>query len=352
MPTYPRAELSLSHRLRRSYYELLRDDLDQLLLQYALTDSYRNFCERKIPFPFVEKRELKPRARIPDQEYECQNTFLVIFLEDSIPGVHKKNIRFFKLNRTIKTNLLNVKSLQLQNKFDRNHKHMESIQFDHFLRSLLPVDYALLIQRDPATKSKSRYSLTHYHVRIDWPIADAAEDLGIELRYISQDLYEKGDKYAEDVQKKFFENYGLPVMVGGRRTAAIVAAQYLKRLPCVSTIYVGSSESRALMRFSEQGIIKCVLMPFSAKEIGQIADEHGLSLAMFKKYYVVSKEKQKNVCIFQTTYQNTEQAQIPEDGKLREIKPDLNWISVVGQHVLPTPGVRKHPPLPVQVIYS
>ena len=91
----------------------------------------------------------------------------------------------------------------------------------------------LLIQRDPTTRSANRYSLTHYHVRIDWPIADAAEDLAQSLRYISKDLYEKGDKYAELAQRKLFEYYGMPVMVGGRRTAAMVAAQYLKRIPCI-----------------------------------------------------------------------------------------------------------------------
>ena len=68
-----REELSLADRLRRSYYELLRDELDQQMIQYALIDSYHNFLNKKIPYPFVEKRELKPRARIPDLEYDCQN---------------------------------------------------------------------------------------------------------------------------------------------------------------------------------------------------------------------------------------------------------------------------------------
>ena len=63
-----REELSQVKKLRRSFYELLRDELDQFLLQYALIDSYQNFISHQNPFPFVEKRELKPRGRIPDQE--------------------------------------------------------------------------------------------------------------------------------------------------------------------------------------------------------------------------------------------------------------------------------------------
>jgi len=347
-----REELSQIDRIRRSYYELLRDELDQLLLQHALIDSYNNFRSQNIVFPFVEKRELKPRARIPDKEYECQNTFLVIFVEETIPPEHKKYIRFFDQNKTTKTNLLRSKTLPLSDKFDRNWKYFESHQFRNFIKILLPIDYALLIQRDPASKLRNRYGLSHFYVRIDWPITDAAEDLARHLRYISKDIFEKGDKYAEDIQKKFFEYYGLPVMSGGRRTAAIVAAQYLKRIPGITTVYAGSSESRALIRISERGISKSVLMKFSAEDLEHVAESNNLALQTFKKNYVIAREKESCICIFQATYLNTYHARAPEDGKLREIKPDLNWVTVGEEHILPKPGVKKYPPLPLNVIYT
>ena len=347
-----REERSQANRLRRSYYELLRDELDQHMLQYALLDSYKNFISKKIPYPFVEKRELKPRARIPGIEHECQNSFLVIFVEDTIPEVHKKYIRFFEENKTTKINLLRYDALPLLNKFDRNQKYLESANFNDLLKGLLPIDYALLIQRDSASKGKDRFNLSHFHVRIDWPISDAAEDLATSLRYISKDLYEKGDKYAEDVQRKFFEYYCQPLMVGGRRTAAIVASQYLKRIPCISTIYVGSSETRALIRISERGVTKLVLMKFTNSEIDQIAETNNLSARTFKKNYVVVREKKEGICTFQATYGFTNHARPPDDGKLREIKFDLNWLTVSGQHILPKPHVWKYPPLPLNVIYT
>ena len=68
-----RETLSNENRLRRSYYELLRDELDEYVLQYALIDSFNNFTEKNVPYPFVERRELKPRARIPSLEYEYHN---------------------------------------------------------------------------------------------------------------------------------------------------------------------------------------------------------------------------------------------------------------------------------------
>lgn len=347
-----REELSLKSRLRRSYYELLRDELDQFLLNYTLTESYNQFMEKGIPYPFVEKRELKPRARIPSLEYDTQNAFLLIFLEESIPEIHKKYIRFFDVNRTTKANLLRTKTLPLCEKFDRRQKCLEGVHFFNFLKMLLPVDYAILIQRDPQTQNRDRYCLTHFHVKVDWPIAEAAEDLARDLRYISKDLYEKGDKYAEDIQKKFFEYYGLPVMAGGRRTAAIVAAQYLKRIPCISTVYAGSSESRALMRISERGVTKSILLAFSKKEIVQICQEHNITPQFFRDKYVVHKHKNKLVCIFQATYSHSNHARPPDDGKLREINPDPYWLTVGGQHILPKPGDWDQPPLTMNIIYN
>lgn len=347
-----REELSQADRVRRSYYELLRDGLDHFMLKYTLIDSYNNFKARKKAYPFVEKRELKPRARIPDVEYDCQNAFLVIFMEDSISPGHKKYIRFFDDNKTKKTNLFRSEALPLTNKFDRSQKYLESLHFYNFLEVLLPVDYALLIQRERSKTTKNRYVLSHFHVKIDWPIADAAEDLARDLRYISKDIYEKGEKYADDIQKKFFEYYVQPVMIGGRRTAAIVAAQYMKRFPCITTVYAGSCESRALIRISERGVVKSVLMKFKTKEMEQIASDNRIALRTFAKNYVVARERGYGICLFQTTYVPTSHARLTDDGKLRDIKPDLNWVRVDSQHILPKPQITKFHPIHHNVIYS
>ncbi len=347
-----REELSIENKLRRSYYELLRDSLDQSMVQYSLIDSYNNFLKNGMPYPFVEKRELKPRARIPDIEYGYQHAFLVIFVEDLIASDNKKYIKVFDHNRTTKKNLLQSKTLPQLDKFDRTQKYLETAHFDDFLKILLPVDYALLIQREILPALKDRYALSHFHVKIDWPIVDAAEDLALNLRYIKKDIYEKGDEYAEDIQKKFFEYYGLSAMAGGRRTAAIVAAQYLKRLHCITTVYVGSSESRALIRLSERGILKVVLIKFSENELRKIAVENHLSLQNITENYIIAHEKKDGIAILQVTYSFTSHSRPPVDGKLREIKPDLNWLTVDKQYLCPNPGVTNYPFLPLNIIYS
>ena len=343
--------MSRRAKLRRSYYEILRDEMDQFVLGYALVDSYNNFIRQKMPYPFVETRELKPRARIPTTEFEAQNGFLILFCEDWVEDTHKKYIRYFDINRITKTNLLKHKSFPMVEEYHRNLKFLETPGFFDFLKTLMPVDYALLIQRDPKSV-KERYGLTHFHVRIDWPIADAAEDLAIYLRYISKDLYEKGDEYADAFQKKFFENFGMPVMAGGRRTAAIVAAQYLKKLSGISTVYVGSSESRALLRIDEQGISKSVLVRFTRPEANEIAKSVSMSQNSFTKNFVVAKEGKYQVCIFNTRYNYTLHALPPEGGRLRELKSDTNWLTVAFEQILPKPAVWKYAPIPLKLIYT
>ena len=361
-----RNELSWEDRLRRSYYEVLRDELDHLMLKYSLVDSYNNFIRQKMPYPFVETRELKPRARIPSVEFEAQNSFLVVFFEESIKDIHKKYIRFFDVNKTTKANLLDHHSFPSLDQFDKRIKYFETDGFFSFLESMLPVDYALLIQRN--TLKKVKYALTHFHVRIDWPIAEAAEDLAIALRYISKDIYENGDKYAEDLQKKFFEYYGVPLMAGGRRTAAIIAAQYFKRFGGISTVYVGSSESRSLLTIGDQGVSKSILVKLSKEQVEEIVKSTSMvskrisginacsapdmTPGKFIRNYVVAREGNSYISIFKTRYANTVHALFPEGGKLRELNPDINWLTVSSECIMPKPFVKKYAPLQYKMIYS
>ena len=342
--------LSREDRLRRSYYKVLRDELDQFVIGYSLIGSYNNFLRLRTPYPFVELRELKPRARIPSVEFDAQNSFLIIFSEDVIDKKHKKYIRYFDGNKTTKTNLLRHKYFPDVENFNRNLKYFETDEFFSLLRSLLPVDYALLIQRNQRTKVQ--YALTHFHVRVDWPIAEASEDLGKYLRYISKDLYEKGDKYAENLQKKLFEYYGVPLMSGGRRTAAIVAAQYFRQFDHITTVYVSSSESRNLLRIDERGVSKAVLVKLEHAQVKDLMELAGISQNSFTKNYVVARQGKGYVCILNVRYDYTSPALPSEGGRLRELNVDTNWLTVAQEHIVPKPSVTRYAPIPYKMIYA
>ena len=83
-----------------------------------------------------------------------------------------------------------------------------------------------------------------------------------------------------------------------------------------------------------------------------IAEGNNLSPRTLIHNYVVARQRKSYLCIFQATYAYTNIARAPDDGKLRDIKPDLNWLTVGSEHILPKPGVKKYPPLPISLIYS
>lgn len=352
MPTWPyRHQLSLQDRVRRSIYELLRDQMDVYLVKNALIDSYENFTQAGEPYPFVTKRELKPRARMHYKENVLHNQFLVLFCEGTIPRAYKKYIRFFDTNKVTKEAITELASVPLHKRYTKNLRYFDNPGFEQLVLDLSRVDYSLLIQRDPSIKRRNRYALTHFHVKIDWPIDDATEEMAQQLRYISKELYENGEKYAQDLHRKLFENYGFHYTVGGRRTAAVVAAQFLKKMEFISTIYVASSESRTLTRISERGASKFVLVRLPLEEISRLSEENRMDFNNFVKRFLVEFQDNHGVGILHVAYQNTVHAKSPEDGKLRRLKPDYQWLTVSNQLLIPLPGNYEVYPIPYSTIY-
>lgn len=353
MPTWPyRYQLSLQDRVRRSVYELLRDQMDMYLIRHALIDSYMNFSQADEQYPFVSKRELKPRARVVEKEHILHNRFLLLFCEGTIPGSYKKYIRFFDTNKVTKEGITELANVQLHNKYTKNLRYFDNPGFEHLVLDLLPVDYALLIQKDPSIKTKNRYAMTHFHVKIDWPIDDATEEMAQHLRYISKELYENGEKYAQSLHNKLFENYGFHYAIGGRRTAAVVAAQFLKKMDFISTVYVASAEDRTLTRISERGVSKFVLIRVPREDISRLSDETRMDSDKFVKRFLVDIQDDCGVGILQVAYSNTSYSKPLEDGKLRELRPDYQWLSVSNQLLIPLPGNPEIYPLSYSTIYA
>lgn len=194
MPALGRNEIGWNEKSRRCLYLFLRDELEKILINEALIESYKRFKADNIEYPFVEMRELKPRAKTIVPEYPQQRHFIVIFNEGTLPPESKNHIRFLDSNKITKENLSNLVQFDLKDVFNKRMRFFEHRRFSALVSNLLDSDFAVLIQRDRTMKAKDRFALTHFHVQIDWPVADATEDLGRCLRYISKDLYEKGER--------------------------------------------------------------------------------------------------------------------------------------------------------------
>ena len=347
-----RNEIGWNERFRRCMYFYLRDELDCILINEALIESYRQFKAAGKEYPFVETRLLKPRAKILGPEYREHRHFIVIFAEETLPAEAKIHVRFFDSNKVTKENLSSLAVFDLKEIFRQRMRYFEDSKFSTLLTSLGQSDYAILVQRDPSVKSRDRYAISHFHVQIDWPIAHAAEDLGRYLRYISKDLYEKGEKTAEILQQKLYEYYGFHHTVGGRRTAGLVAARYAARFGFISTVYVSSCEARTLVRLSEQGIAKYVLVRLSRDEIQELAHSREMKEKHFADAYLIDRTPEYGVGLFLVTYSRNEHSRPPADGKLRELNPDYQWLNVDLQLIIPPPSNPDVRPVPLSRVYA
>ncbi len=346
-----RERLNINERLRRSLYEIMRDILESKLVKISLIDSFYNHLKNNVEYNFVDKRELKPKSKKMEKESELFRTFIVIFCEGIIHPSLKNYIRFFPENKVIKKNIEYLGNYKIYKNFYNNIKYFERPAFLDFVEDLLHIDYALLIQQDPALKNKNRYALTHFHVKIDWPIADAAEDLAKWLRYIQNNLYENGDKTARILQNKLFEYYGCHYSVGGRRTAALIASQLLRKLDAISTIYISSSESRSMIKYSERGISKFFLIQLTNNQIIALAMKEGMDVEEFKASFLYPA-MDYYVGISEAVYDYTIYSKPPDDGKLRKIKPAYNWLRLMDEFLHPRPELNHLRPINYNWVYA
>ena len=313
---------------------------------------YQACLEKGLPYPYVDASELRPRKKEFSKESAETRPFFIIFCEDSVDDAHQKFIRFSEANKVRKENISLVPDFGLHRSFYSAIRFFERDSFFELLDTLLDVDYCLLVQRDNRFKKHIRYALTHFHVKIDWPISEAAEDLAKELRYISKNLYEKGERYADTLQQKLFEYYGCHHQAtGGRRTAALIGSQYLKSIPGLSTTYVSSSETRTLTRYSEKGVGRYAVIRIDRDYATQIMEMNQISPKAFKQGYALAEREDAYDVILFVTYKHTEWGLPPSDGKLRILKPDYSWLAVDKEMLLPLPNSVSFSPLPVKCVY-
>ncbi|GMT41701.1 MAG: hypothetical protein IEMM0002_0112 [bacterium] len=349
----PENELSRTEKIRRSLYNALRHELETSLLQFGLIDPYTKFLKTNADYKFVEKRELKPRGKVTEAENDLINGFIVLFAEAVIPSDLKKYVRYFDNNKVTKENLQEIvlTSTRIAHQFEKAQKYFDHPRFFDLMGDLLPVDYALLIQQDTTGRSKNRYTLSHFHVRIDWLIDFATESLAKQLRYISKDLYEKGEKYAHSLVEKLFEYFSFHHTVSGRRTAAVVAYQLLCMADFITTVYVNSAESRTLTKLAENGVSKFCLVKIPKEHIELIEKNTKLNVKNFRKNFLIHEKDDFGVGIFHVFYKRNEHTKPPADSKLRELQSDVKWLRVASQLLVPKPGASDQRPINYSIIY-
>lgn len=346
-----RLELSQRERLRRYYYELARDVIEEHLIEYMLVRSYTNFRQNGESYPFVEMRELKPGGASPRYEHPLHNHLLMVFSEGALGDDLKKNLRFREKNgMTIK----NLREFEVEVSDPRMHdmKFLSNADFDKLLDVLLPLDYALIMQQEMSASDRLRYGISHFHVKIDVLLDDMVEQWAKELKYVTRDIYEKGEGYAQLLERKFFEYHSFHETAAGRRSAAMVAFQLLRRRDELCTVFVGSSEARTLTCISERGIRKYILLPLKKKQLRGILEANDLDAGEFAEHYDIDGAGKQSVVIFLAVYEHTGIALPPSDGKVRDsLQPKGRWLTITRQLIVPKPKHSDQRPIHYPTIY-
>ena len=132
----------------------------------------------------------------------------------------------------------------------------------------------------------------------------------------------------------------------------MVAAQYLRKMNFISTVYVSSSEARTLTRLSERGVSKFALIRVPLADIDRLAHENHLSFDTFCNRYLVDMGDTFGVASLHVVYSNSAFSKPPEDGKLRSLRPDYQWLTISDQLLLPMPDHPDAYPLRYSTIYT
>lgn len=334
----------LSHEQKRvrSAYLSLRSGLEQQLIGDVLLGSYDSFQGDKKPYPFHDKREFKPAARIQGQEYKNFKESFVIFSEGTIPPEYKNYLRTRRNTVYSGENLHGRVSDALLKDFESDDRVLTNPKFPRLLAESNGLESALLIQRDPSVKSKARFALTDAFVKIDYPITDAAEMLMRHLRYVNKHITELDDvgdsskmPTSEKFEEMFYKYYGLhPSTEGNRRIAAAVAAQLLRVRDPMSTVYVSSQEERTLTRICGSELDKFMLIHLPTKEVKSLEKENdGLVL----DDYTVDETKKGKVLVYQVSYSLTAASTPPQEKKRRKLNTRTFLRKIKHGLILPCP---------------
>ena len=334
-------------------------ELDRILIRYCLVDSLRRHIENARPYPFVDMRELKPGAAgsgLPESEVLLHNNGLVLLVDGTLPAECKKHIRFKEKNRVLKENLMGSKVVpeELLAEFEVAWTRSgEGDGFERLLRTLIRADFALLVQRDRRTQRQHRYALSHFRVRIDWPVVEAVESLAKELRYLDRHLYEHSEQEAEQLEGKFFERFGFHHTVGGRRTASIVGAQYLRRISrrrdagLDFRVYVGSAEARTLTRIEPDRVRRFALVHLTESEIAALE----LPPAARTTHVVHQDSDGSSVFVLEVGYVATDNARPSKTPRSTDNLAQLPFLRIEEQVLRPRDDAAGAGPIPVSLVY-
>jgi hypothetical protein len=307
------------------------------LLRYTLIDSYANFRAHRKSYPFGRLADLAPGAVTSSLEKAHQNPALVVLLDGVLPRPLNKHFRLRRLNTVSWGNIERFAPEIELGDFRTQHTYVDAPEFPALLTRLAPLDFALMVQRDPeATGPHARrpLKLTHMHVKVERLTDNAIRDLARQLGYVDRRLYERGDDYVEALEAKFYEYFGFPPNASGRKAAAAIAAQLLARQGMRFCVFTGSQEDCRLVTIDETDTLyHHLLVRMPSDEIAAVTARHGEKVSRYR----ISREGDHGVVLLAVEYRRTAAATEDMPRSRADKRLATPWLEITAERML-APG--------------
>ncbi|MBF0427028.1 MAG: hypothetical protein HQL66_14535 [Magnetococcales bacterium] len=326
-------------------YLAVRRRLTQLLIAHTLVESYHRFRKFAVPYPFLAPASLRPGAMGTTREYKLHHSALVVLMDGEMPEKLRKHFRCRMNNQVNRKNIASLApGLPALKDYDHASRRVNHERFDSLLRTLMPMDFSLLIQKAKSQESGAReFQLTHFHVKIERLTDGALRSLGIQLGYLQKGLYERGEGFVDDLEKKFFEYFNFYHNASGRRSAAALASQVLSRDRKTGTVFVSSQQDRRLTLLSSTsqhhdiGVEQYLLFILNEKEMaafGAWGEANGID---FIKGFVVCQLEEKGIVVLRVRYEHTEAAMPSPDRAPGAacLNPREKWVRICEKAIMP-----------------
>lgn len=324
-------------------FAAFRKRLVRFLVNYTLVESLENFSQAHEPYPFVNPTFLRPGSVGPSYEYHMHKNALIVLMDGYFPKKLRKHFRCRDINRVRKANILDVApDLTTLEGMPVLHRYSNQPGFEQLMRALIPLDFALLIQKARDIQPENDlYEITHFHVKIERLMDNALRSLGVDLNYLERNLYEKGDAFVETLEKKYFEYFNFYHNAAGRRSAAALAAQILAKEKMATAVFITSQQDRRFSLFTADAkstniqIEQYILLELNVADTKNFIAWGAMAGLNIEENFQIDCREGKGVYLFRGKYEHTE-AGLPSPGAA--LKPGINskekWVRLVKEEIL------------------
>jgi len=119
----------------------------------------------------------------------------------------------------------------------------------------------------------------------------------------------------------------------------------------ISTVFVSTSESRSMYKYSERGVSKFFLIKLTKKQVNALAQRENMVVDDFKSAYLYPAGR-FNIGVSEASYRPTEYSKPTEDGRIRKLRPAYNWLKLKSELLHPKIDALNAKPIFYNWVYS